>query len=215
MKKILAILLCAMLLIGATSIFAFAQEPEAVEPETTVTEDVAPETEADEPKDSVVDAIVSYVQAHIEEITVIATLLGGVIYKIAESRRLKGSIGRLNNNAIAVAQNSAKDTQEMIANAMTLVKTVESYKEEMSSLLAEVRKNAEEKETLEATLCNVANLIKTSKLATLELSNEVAELLVLANIPNSKKEELYARHKEAVTAIKAAEEVIINDTKET
>ena len=213
MKKILAILLCAMLLIGATSIFAFAQETEAVEPETTVTEDVAPET--DEPKDSVVDAIVSYVQAHIEEITVIATLLGGVIYKIAESRRLKGSIGRLNNNAIAVAQNSAKDTQEMIANAMVLVKTVESYKEEIASLLAEVRKNADEKQSLENTLCDVANFLKTSKLATLELSNEVAELLVLANIPNSKKEELYARHKEAVTAIKAAEEVIVNDTKET
>ena len=213
MKKILAILLCAMLIIGATSIFAFAQETEAVEPETTVTEDVAPET--DEPKDSVVDAIVSYVQAHIEEITVIATLLGGVIYKIAESRRLKGSIGRLNNNAIAVAQNSAKDTQEMIANAMVLVKTVESYKEEMASLLAEVRKNADEKQSLENTLCDVANFLKTSKLATLELSNEVAELLVLANIPNSKKEELYARHKEAVTAIKAAEEVIVNDIKET
>lgn len=213
MKKLLAILLCAMLLLGATSIFAFAQETEAVEPETTVTEDVA--SEADEPKDSVVDAIVSYVQAHIEEITVIATLLGGVIYKIAESRRLKGSIGRLNNNAIAVAQNSAKDTQEMIANAMVLVKTVESYKEEMASLLAEVRKNADEKQSLENTLCDVANFLKTSKLATLELSNEVAELLVLANIPNSKKEELYARHKEAVTAIKAAEEVIVNDTKET
>ena len=213
MKKILAILLCAVLLIGVTSIFAFAQETESVEPETAVTEN-ATETEAED-DESMVDAIVSYVQTHLEEITVIFTLLGGVIYKIAESRRLKGTIGTLNNNAIAVAQNSAKDAQEMIAKSMALVATVESYKDEMASLLAEVRKNAEEKETLEETLCNVANVIKTSKLATLELSNEVAELLVLANIPNAKKEELYSRHKEAVTAIKAAEEVITNDTKET
>jgi hypothetical protein len=47
----------------------------------------------------------------------------------------------------------------------------------------------------------------------MELANEVAELLVLANIPNSKKEELYSRHLAAVGAIAEAEktEVTINE----
>ena len=49
------------------------------------------------------------------------------------------------------------------------------------------------------------NYIKASKLANVELANELAELLVLANIPNSKKDELYSRHIAAVAAISDAE----------
>ena len=48
------------------------------------------------------------------------------------------------------------------------------------------------------------NHLKVAKLANTELANEVAELLVLANIPNSKKDELYARHRAAVALIDAA-----------
>jgi hypothetical protein len=55
--------------------------------------------------------------------------------------------------------------------------------------------------------------IKTAKLANVEFANELAELLVLANIPNSKKDELYSRHIAAVGAIAEAEktEVTTND----
>ena len=49
-----------------------------------------------------------------------------------------------------------------------------------------------------------------SVLANVELANEVAELLVLANIPNSKKEELYSRHLAAVGAIAEAEKIEVN-----
>ena len=85
------------------------------------------------------------------------------------------------------------------------------YKAEFETVLKEIRKSAEEKKCLEDTLAHVETFLKTAKLATLELSNEVAELLVLANIPNSKKEELYARHKQAVQDLEEAEGVINND----
>jgi hypothetical protein len=50
-----------------------------------------------------------------------------------------------------------------------------------------------------------------------ENANMMAELLLLANIPNAKKEEIYARHLSAVNAIAEAEksEVAEDDGKET
>jgi hypothetical protein len=52
-----------------------------------------------------------------------------------------------------------------------------------------------------ATLAEVNTHLQTSKAANIEFANELAELLVLANIPNSKKDELYTRHRAAVDAI--------------
>jgi hypothetical protein len=73
-----------------------------------------------------------------------------------------------------------------------------------------VRANEEEKHKLATTLATVKKYLETAKAANLELSNEVAELLVLANIPNSKKEELYSRHRAAVDAIAAVEKTEVN-----
>ena len=219
MKKIFAIFLCAMLLC-ATPIVAFA-EGETSEP---VVEEVIPETEEAAPvveevvteteEKSMTEEIVDYVKAHIEEFSVIGTLLGMVIYEIRKHGKLNGSIGLLNNNAIAVAQNSANAVKEALKKVEGIADVVTGYKEEFTSMLAEIRKNAEEKKAMEETLSHVENLLKTAKLATLELSNEGAELLVLANIPNSKKDELDARHTKAVHDIEAAEEVMSNDGKE-
>ncbi len=78
-------------------------------------------------------------------------------------------------------------------------------------MLASFRANAEEKKTLEETVEEVRAFMEKAKLANVELANEVAELLVLANIPNSKKEELYSRHLAAVGAIADKTEVIHND----
>ena len=87
-------------------------------------------------------------------------------------------------------------------------------KKDFASLLDEVRKTAEEKQSLETTLIHVETFLKSSKLATLELANEVAELLVLANIPVSKKDEFYARHTQAVHEIESVEEVMSHERKE-
>ena len=81
------------------------------------------------------------------------------------------------------------------------------YKDEIETLLSAFRINSEEKQKLEKALSDVQTFLKTSKLANMELANEVAELLVLANIPNSKKEELYSRHLAAVGAITEAEKL--------
>ena len=95
-----------------------------------------------------------------------------------------------------------KDMADVVAN----------YKADFAALLEEVRENAEEKRRIEEALDETLAFIKAAKLANVELGNEVAELLVLANIPNSKKEELYSRHMAAVGAIAEAEtEVISHD----
>ena len=88
---------------------------------------------------------------------------------------------------------------------------VDKYKDEIITLLAEIRQTDDEKKKLETALAEVENYLKTAKLANTELANEVAELLVLANIPNSKKEELYSRHRAAVAAIDAAEHKEVKD----
>jgi hypothetical protein len=227
MKKILAFILCAML-ICATPIVAFAEgeSADAVEPNTSVTDNLPTEGEtATEgeisgeetvPEKTMTEVIVEWVQSNFEEISVIGTLLVGIFYEIRKHGKLNGSIGTLNNNAIAVAENSATAIKTALAEVEDIAEVVRNYKGEIASLLGEIRKSAEEKKSLEETLCHVETFLKTAKSATLELSNEVAELLVLANIPNSKKEELYSRHRAAVDAISLAEttEVIHDDGKE-
>lgn len=196
MKRFLVFMLCLMLLC-VTPVVAFAAEEEA-EVEKTMTEEV-----------------VDYIQGNLEEITVIGTLILTVLYEVRQRTKLKGSIGTLNNNAITVAENSAATIKAALAGVEGIAEVVNKYKDEIESLLGEIRKSAEEKKALEDTLAHVESFLKTSKLATLELSNEVAELLVLANIPVSKKEEMYSRHRAAVNAIAEAEgEVTTHDGEE-
>lgn len=193
MKRFLVFALCLMLLF-ATPVVALAAEGDA-ETEKTKTE-----------------VVVSYVQENLEEISVIGTLICMVFYEVRKHIKLNGSIGTLNNNAIAVAQNSAETIKTALAGVEGIAEVVNKYKDEIEALLGEIRKNAEEKNALEDTLAHVEALLRTSKLATKELANEVAELLVLANIPISKKEELYSRHRAAVQAIDDAEgEVTTHD----
>jgi hypothetical protein len=196
MKRFLVLMLCIMLLM-VTPVVAYAAE-EGAEVEKSMTEEV-----------------VDYVKGHIEELSVIGTLLLTIFYEVRKHGKLNGSIGTLNNNAITVAQNSAETIKTALAGVEGIAEVVNKYKDEIEALLGEIRKSAEEKKALEETLSHVEGLLKTSKLATLELANEVAELLVLANIPVSKKEELYSRHRAAVTAISVAEsEVTAHDGEE-
>lgn len=222
MKRLLAFILCVVLLC-ATTVIASAEEgsADAVEVETTVTENLPSadesategENSASETK-PMTDIIVDYIKSHVEELSVIGTLILTVFYEIRKHKKLNGSIGTLNNNAIAVAENSAATIKKALDEVKDIANVVHEYKDEFATLLGEVRKSAEEKQSLETTLAHVETFLKTAKLATLELSNEVAELLVLANIPNSKKEELYSRHTKAVHDLENVEEVISNDGQE-
>lgn len=203
MKKIFAILLCAML-IFALPIVASAETGE--EPTDTTTETTS--------ELSTTDKIVEYVKENIDKAVVIIVMLG---YSIVESRlrgKTNGSITTLNNNAIAIAKSSAETIESAMSKVETIGGELYELKDKFETMLDEIRKSAEEKETLEVALNHVETFLKSAKLSTLELSNVVAELLVLANIPISKKEELYGRHKKAVHELEAVEEVTSDDGKE-
>lgn len=152
------------------------------------------------------EKIVEYIRAHLEEISVIVTLVLSIFYQIRKHKALNKSVATLNNNAVTVAENSNNAMQQALMEVGDISNVVGGYKDEVAALLAEVRRNTEEKQQLERTLAEVHTHLKQSKLANVEFANELAELLVLANIPNSKKDELYARHIAAVGAISATEE---------
>ena len=197
MKKLLVLLLCVVLL-GAFAINAYAEEtPANVEQSGTV-----------EVERTKTEIIKDYASEHFEEILVVFSLVMGSVYDRRKRRKLELSVGTLNNNAVSVAENSATAIQTALSKVEAVTEVVNGYKEEMQAIIGEIRKTAEEKHTLEEMLKQVEVFLKSSKLATLEMSNEVAELLVLANIPNSKKEELYARHLKAVNELAEADEVM-------
>ena len=203
MKKILAILMCALLICTFT-VIASAEEAEATEIVTT--EEIGTEA-VDDPNDLSVDDIVDYVKSHAEEISVIVSLIVSAIYAVSRNKKIHGSIATVNNNAITMSQNNMSAMSSM-------TDIVTQYKEEMASMLAEIRRNNEERASLEESLSEVSKYLKATRLANVELANEVAELLILANIPNSKKDELYARHLAAVNAIAEAESIATEQTEE-
>lgn len=199
MKKIFAILICA-LMICAFPIMVFAEgETESVVTEAPAEAETAV-VEADDPNDLSVDMIVGYVQEHLEEISVIITLILSIFYNVRKHGKLNKSITTLNNNSVAVAETSATSIGNVLA-------VVAEYKSAMDKALEEIRRNDEERAKLEDSLAEVSKYLKATRLANVELGNEVAELLILANIPNSKKDELYARHLAAVNEITEAERI--------
>ena len=204
MKKILAFIVCTVLLVCAFPISAFA-EGESVQPvEETVVEVDTSTTESETATlDITTEDIVAYIKAHFEEISVVLTLILTLFYNIRKHKLLNKSINVTNLNAITVAENS----DLAITNAMAMI---EGYKKEFTELLNEYRVSEEEKQNLKQTLNEAMTYIKAAKLANVEFSNELAELLVLANIPNAKKDELYSRHIAAVGAIAEAEKTEVN-----
>ncbi|MBQ8289318.1 MAG: hypothetical protein IJY01_00400 [Clostridia bacterium] len=127
-------------------------------------------------------------------IALAVTVVTYLFYAIKSGKKLTGTITKLNNNSVNIAQTSTANINDVTA-----------FKGQIQALLARFEKTEEEKANLEEMLSNVTKFINASKLATIEMSNEVAELLVLANIPNAVKDEILARHNAAVKAINAAE----------
>lgn len=203
MKKLIAILMCALLLC------AFSV-PALAETDDIVSEDVetgATDIVEDDPNDLSVDKIVEYVQSHLEEISVIVTLILSIFYNVKKHGKLNTTITTLNNNSVAMAENSAVSIKTSLEGMEGVVATVNAYKDAVNQALEEIRRNDAERASLEESLAEVSKYLKSTRLANVELANEVAELLVLANIPNSKKDELYARHLAAVNAIAEAERI--------
>lgn len=211
MKRLLCIVLCFMVLCTAP-IVAFAEDDSVGEVETTEKPESLVEAEL------TTDKVISYVKEHLEEISVIITLIVAVFYEMRKRlASLSKSMGTLNNNAVNIAQNSENaigEAKTFITNAANIIA---EYKDEIANLLTEVRANEEEKQKLAQMVASAEKYLSTAKTANIELANELAELLILANIPNSKKEELYARHRAVVDAIATLEnaEVKTGDHEET
>ncbi len=179
-------------------------------PETTPETTPKP-TPPKAPTKTEAEQIVEWVEENFEEISVVATLIIYAFYFAQKLLALNKSVGTLNNNAVTVAESSNTAIGKALAEVQNIAAVVNGYKEEIASLLTEVRANEDEKQALKQALTDVQTHLKTAKLANMELANEVAELLVLANIPNSKKEELYARHLAAVGTIADAEKTEVKE----
>ena len=148
---------------------------------------------------TITDTIVSLAKEWADEISLIFAVIFFCFKMASKIKRLTSTVKTLNNNSVEIAEKSNTNAQEAAAIAKDFVDSA-------NAILAEVRTDAEDKHKLEEKLAEATRFINTAKLATVELANELAELLVLANIPNAKKEELYSRHRAAVNAIAAAEE---------
>ena len=193
MKKFLIVLI-SVLLILAFSTIAFAEEA-VTEP---VTETVTGVGFFDLFIDPSVDKFMDYIGSHVEEISVILTLIFSALLGALKNKQINSSVTTLNNNSVAVANNSLESMKGMSA-------VVEQYKEAMANMLSEIRRNDKERASLEESLAEVSKYLKSTRLANVELANEIAALLVLANIPNSVKEDLHTKHRAAVNAIAEAE----------
>lgn len=217
MRKIIVIILCVMLLcITPTVAFAEGNSTDAVGQSTTevgnssTENEIATEGEISAPEKTVTENIVDYVKANIDKVVVIVVMTA---YSIIESRirgKMNGSIGTLNNNAIAIAKNSKEAIEAALSKVEGIANVVQNYQEAFNLLLEEIRNSEDEKKALKDALVKVESYLNTAKLANIEFANELAELLCLANIPNSKKDELYKKHVEGVHKLEA-EEVKSND----
>lgn len=200
MKKIFVILLCAMLIL-ALPLAASAEETDTSTPET----EIAVEGENSATDETVTESIVDYVVANIDKVVVIIVMAG---YSIVESKlrgKMNGSIGTLNNNAIAIANNSANAINTAMDKVENVANRLKQYEDKFEALLEEIRVSEEEKKALQLALTKVESYLNTAKLANIEFANELAELLCLANIPNAKKDELYKKHVEGVQKLEAEE----------
>lgn len=200
MKRIIFLLLCLML-IFAMPIVASAEEAE-------------PTVETEVPEETVTESIVDYVKEHLEEIAVICSLAAAAFYEKISRSKLNGFVGTLNNNAITIAQNSSAAIGEALDKITTIAERVQGYEDKFNALLTDIRTSIDEKRSLEETLAVVDKHLQTAKLANMEFANELADLLCLSNIPNSKKEELFSRHRAAVASIEVTEEVNADDRAE-
>jgi hypothetical protein len=204
---VLIVLLCIAVVIciakfaaSATDEIPTSEVTEAVEVENTPTEEEVAKTPI-----ITTEEIVKWIQSHLEEILVMIVSTVLAIYQRRSNSSTKKSIATCNNNALAIAENSNNTVATALTELAAMTALVAKCKDEINELLAEIRLNDEEKKQLQAALAKVETHLETAKLANIEFANELAELLVLANIPNSKKEELYARHRASVAAIDAVD----------
>lgn len=210
MKKFILAIVCVIFCIFSLGIAARAEEAIPVEETVIVGEMSASETEEiatewDHVKNLFSENAKDWILAHIEEISVVVTLIMTCFYNMRKSKLLNKSMGTLNNNAITVAEKSTSFMSQALTNIENASGAVTSYDTRILALLEAYKQTAEDKQKLETELVEIKNYLQTATKANLEFADELAELLGLANIPNYKKEEIGARHLAAKKNIIEAE----------
>lgn len=157
-------------------------------------------------KQTVSGAIKEWIEPHVGEIGVIVTLIGYGISLYKKFKTVNKNMGTMNNNAITISENSTKKMEEAQAAIQAAANAITGYEEKIKRLLEEYQNTAEDKKRLEAVCVELKEYLNVSTLANKEFADELVELLVLANIPNFKKEEIGARHLARVKALEEAEE---------
>lgn len=127
------------------------------------------------------------------------------------------ALGEAKDIMQAISDGNAAALTETLGKAEGIAEVVTTFTKMMETFMERIGDIESDKASLKSALAEATKNMQLSNKAVLENSNMMAELLMLANIPNSKKEELYARHLSAVNAIADAEksEVAENDGKET
>ena len=183
-------------------------ETEAVSPDPTIPSETLSENSTADGGENLLSArFEAWVLPHLEEISVVVTLLFSLVYQVRKNKLLGKSMGVMNDNAVTIAEQSSGMMAQALAGMENAALAVKGYDERIASLLDAYGAAAEDRERLERELIEVRAYLKSAAEANLEFSNELAELLSLANIPNFKKEEIGARHLAAVRAMQAVREV--------
>lgn len=209
MKKFLVFTIC-ILFAFLIPFSVYAEEETTVgTSESTLETTVTPTETVPDGNESASDLLSvkfkEWVLPHLEEISVVITLILTAFYNMRKHKLLNKSIGTMNNNTVAIAESSSNMMSEALNNISSTANIVTQYDARIAAMLEAHQATAEDKERLEKELTEMKKYLKTAADANLEFSNELAELLALANIPNYKKEELGARHVAAVNSIKTAE----------
>lgn len=217
MKKIFALILCLMLI--AVPISAYAEG----ETEEINTEDILPEespapapteekgTDWNEIKDTISGAFVEWIEPNLEEIGVVVTLIGYGIVLFKKLASVLKSLGIMNNNTITISKENANRMEQAMSAVTGYEERIKILLEHYTSLAETLVQTAEDKQRLEKELVEIKNYLKTATDANIAFSNELADLITLANIPNYKKEELGSAHVMQVKAIIAAMEKAVSE----
>lgn len=187
-----------------------AEPPIEVTPEDdttgdSITDDIKSEAEV------ITAKIAKWLETNSLDITKLITYIAYGLVLVDKLRKVLKSMGTINNNSIAVSQKGDESMQKAAEALNNVNASLSDFKVALTDLMDKYEKTNEANAKLEARLEAMDVHLENSKRANVELSNEVAELLVLANIPNSKKDELYARHRAAVALIAEADKTEVTE----
>jgi hypothetical protein len=218
MRKLFTLII-ALVIVMAFTVTAHATDEALDSTNSTPAEEIAVESEniASESasENTVTDGIATYVKGHIEEISVIVSLIAAAIYSKVKDGKFGASLGTLNNNAITIAKDASEKMRE-VANKLEcyekgITDKLDEFEKKYGDLLGAFESDEEERLSFKDTLAHIEKLLSSVKLAATENSNEIANLILLSGIPNAKKDELYGDHLVAIRALEALEEGQTND----